>query len=208
METTGLLALDVALLLPPGAAGAVARLNALLRPPPAGFTFDGTHLPHVTLVQQFIREADLDALLPPLRRLAAEAAPIALRGTGLRPGRTTTSLAVTGGAPLDRLHARLLEVLGPHAAPPGDAAAFVAEGEPARDADVDWVTHFRRRAAGPHFEPHVTLGVGTLGGAAPRIEFTAAELAACRLGRFCTCRRVLGAWRLGPAGRDGAARPG
>ena len=205
--TTRLLALDVALLLPPRAVAAVARLNARLLPPPAGFAFDGTHLPHLTLVQQFVREAALDAVLPSLGRLAADAAPIALRGTDLRPGRTTTSLAVTGGAALDHLHARVLDLLAPHAAPRGDAAAFVAEGEPARDADVEWVTHFRSRAAGPDFEPHVTLGVGTLGGTAPRIDFTAAELAACRLGRFCTCRRVLGAWRLGPAARGGAARP-
>lgn len=206
MGTTRLLALDVVLLLPGAATSAVARLNARLQSPPAGFRFDDTHLPHITLVQQFVRGADLGAVVRALGHIAAQFPPIALRGAGLARGRTATSLAVTDGATLQRLHARVLDRLGPYTAPPGDAAAFVAEGEPARDADVAWVRHFRAQAAGPRFEPHVTLGVGELGGAAPRIEFTATELAACHLGLFCTCRRVLEAWPLGGAA-DGATAP-
>lgn len=206
MGASRLVALDVVLLLPRAAAVALGRLNARLRPPPDGFAFDGTHLPHVTLVQQFVREADLRAVLPALRRVASETPPVSLHGVGLRRGRSTTSLGIDGGAALRLLHDRLLEHLEPHAAPPSDGSAFVAEGEPARDADVDWVTHFRTQAAGARFEPHVTLGVGALAEAAPRIAFTATELAACHLGRFCTCRRVLGAWPLG-ATAEAAAEP-
>ena len=199
MRTPRLVALDVALLLPRAVAVALGRLNARLQPPPDGFGFDDSHLPHVTLVQQFVPAADLPVVLPLLGRVAAETQPLALRGVGLRRGRSTTSLEVDGGAALRRLHASILERLAPQAAPRGDASAFVAEGEPARAADVDWVTHFRARAAGARFEPHVTLGVGALEGAAPPIAFTATELAACLLGRFCTCRRVLAAWRLADA---------
>ena len=202
MGTTRLVALDVVLLLPSAAATAVARLNAQLEPPPAGFVFDDTHLPHVTLVQQFVREADLAMALGVLVPTALETPAIPLRGTGLRRGRTTTSLGVDGGAALRLLHERLLARLGPHAAAPGDASAFVAGGEPARDGDVEWVTQFRAQATGARFEPHVTLGVGALDDAATRIAFTATELAACHLGRFCTCRRVLGTWRLGVAARE------
>ncbi len=197
MGASRLIALDVALLLPRAAAVSLGRLNARLRPPPAGFAFDDTHLPHVTLVQQFVRAADLDVVLPALGGVASRMPPIRLRSVGLRRGRTTTSLGVDGGAALRRLHYHLLERLEPHAAPPAGASAFVAEGEPPRDGDIDWVAHFRTQAAGARFEPHVTLGVGALGVAAPRIAFTATELAACHLGRFCTCRRVLGAWGLG-----------
>ena len=205
MGTARIVALDVALLLPRAAADAAGRLNARLRPPPAGFAFDETHLPHVTLVQQFVREPDLPVVLPRLGRVASRTPPIALRGAGLQRGRTTTSLAVDGGAALRRLHDLLLERLAPHAAPPGDASAFAGGGEPARDGDVDWVTRFRTQAAGPRFEPHVTLGVGALGESPPPIAFTAGRLAACHLGRFCTCRHVLGAWRLGGAAHGTAA---
>ncbi|MCY4077811.1 MAG: 2'-5' RNA ligase family protein [Acidobacteria bacterium] len=210
-----LLALDVALLLPAPAARAVGRLNARLQAPPAGFAFDATHLPHVTLVQQFVRDADMPVVLPRLGRVATRTPPLALRGTGLQRGRTTTSLSVEGGTALRALHDRLLACLAPHATPPaggsgvaGDAlaGAFVADGEPPRGGDIEWVTRFRTRAAGDRFEPHVTLGVGALDrGAVPPIAFTATELAACHLGRFCSCRRVLGAWRLGdvvPAGTE------
>ncbi|MCY3844437.1 MAG: 2'-5' RNA ligase family protein [Acidobacteria bacterium] len=206
-----LLALDVALLLPGPAARAVGRLNARLQAPPAGFAFDATHLPHVTLVQQFVRDADMPVVLPRLGRVASRTPPIALRGAGLQRGRTTTSLSVEGGTALRALHERLLACLAPHATPPADGwgpagDAFVADGEPPRGGDIEWVTRFRTRAAGDRFEPHVTLGVGALDrGAEPRLAFTATELAACHLGRFCTCRRVLGAWRLGdvvPAGTE------
>lgn len=205
-----LLALDVALLLPDEAARAVVRLNARLHDPPAGFAFDATHLPHVTLVQQFVRDADLPGVLPRLGRVASQTPPLALRGTGLQRGRSTTSLSVEGGTALRALHDRLVACLAPHAAPAVDgsdfaADAFVADGEPPRSGDIEWVTRFRTRAAGDRFEPHVTLGVGELDrGAVPRIAFTATELAACHLGRFCTCRRVLGAWRLDDAAPAGA----
>ena len=212
-----LLALDVALLLPSEAARAVGRLNERLQAPPAGFAFDATHLPHVTLVQQFVRTADMPIVLPRLGRVASRTPPIALRGAGLQRGRTTTSLAVEGGAALRALHDRLLACLAPHAAPAADgsgfagdafAAAFVADAEPPRGADIEWVARFRTRAAGDRFEPHVTLGVGELDrGAVPRIAFTAADLAACHLGRFCTCRRVLGAWHLGDGAPTGAETP-
>ena len=206
--TAGLVALDVALLLPPAAAAAVGRLNARLQPPPAGFAFDETHLPHVTLVQQFGREADMPVVLALIDQVASETPPIVLRGGGLQRGRTTTSLTVDGGAALRRLHDRLLMVLEPHAAPPGGAAAFVGGDEPARDGDVDWVARFRVLAAGPRYEPHVTLGVGALGDLRPSVAFTATGLALCQLGRFCTCRRVLGSWTLDEAGRAGAAEAG
>ena len=205
-----LLALDVALLLPRAAALAVGRLNARLQAPPAGFAFDATHLPHVTLVQQFVREADLPVVLPRLGRIASETPPIALRGAGLQRGRTTTSISIEGGAALRALHECLLACLEPHAAPPAEepafvADAFVANGEPPRSGDIEWVTRFRTLAAGDRFEPHVTLGVGALDrGALPPIAFTATELAACRLGRFCTCRRVLRAWRLDAPAPGGA----
>ena len=69
-------------------------------------------------------------------------------------------------------------------------------GEEARERDVRWVSAFRHKAAFSRFTPHVTLGHAP---APPHIEpfdFEATAIAACHLGRFCTCRRALREWTL------------
>ena len=50
---SSLVALDVAILLPPDTTTSVELLNEQLEAPPGGFRFDQRHLPHISLVQQF-----------------------------------------------------------------------------------------------------------------------------------------------------------
>lgn len=192
----GVIALDVAVLLPPAARAAVSRLNVRLSSPPDGFHFDDSHLPHVTLAQQFVRAADLPAVQDTVGDVLRGAAPLALRGTTLRQGTTATALIVDRTPALHDLHRRLIDRLAIHAAPSGDANAFFSNGERARDADIVWVAHFGANAAGHHFDPHVTLGIGSVDGAPRPMTCLATDIAVCHLGRFCTCRRVLGTWTL------------
>ena len=196
MPIPGVIAVDVAVLLPPVAVRTVTRLNARLWPPPDGFRFDSSHLPHLTLVQQFVRADDLAAVCKNVGNVLRDTPPLALRGVTLRPGRTVTVLAIDRTPQLDDLHTRLIDRLAPHAAPSADASAFVADGEPARDDDVAGVAHFATNAARRRFDPHVTLGVGTMDGPWSPVTCLATEIAVCHLGRFCTCRRVLGTWTL------------
>lgn len=192
----GVIALDVAVLLPPTARAAVTRLNARLSSPPVGFHFDDSHFPHLTLVQQFVRAADLPAVQDTVEDVLQDAAPLALRGTTLRYGTSATALVVDRTDALHDLHLQLIDRLAPHAAPSGDANAFFSNGEPARDADIAWVAHFGTNAAGRRFSPHVTLGIGKLDGSRQPMSYLATDIAVCHLGRFCTCRRVLGTWTL------------
>ena len=195
-----LLAVDVALLLPPEAEEAVARLNGRLTGPPAGFRFDAGHLPHVTLVQQFVPAADLPLMAGEVGAVLASTAPLMLTAERLASSGLTTSLVVAATRPLATLHARLMDRLAPFDMAAGDADAFIAEDEPPRARDVEWVTRFRTAAAYGSFEPHVTLGAGVLDHPAPALEFEATRVAICRLGRFCTCRRVLDSWTLAAVG--------
>ena len=57
-----LVALDVAILLPPEPAAAVELLNKRLKAPPEGFRFNDRHLPHISLVQQFSPTTELNAI--------------------------------------------------------------------------------------------------------------------------------------------------
>ena len=196
-----LLAVDVVLLLPPGAHDLVTQLNARLTGPPDGFRFDADHLPHVSLVQQFVPAADLPAVSAEAGAVLSAVPPLTLAAERLASSGTTTSLVLAANRPLETLHARLMDRLAPFDMTAGDAEAFLSAGEPPRSRDVEWVTRFRTAAAYAAFEPHVTLGVGVLDDAAPALEFEADRAAICRLGRFCTCRRVLATWTLG--GRTG-----
>ncbi|MYD87434.1 MAG: 2'-5' RNA ligase family protein [Acidobacteria bacterium] len=196
-----LLAVDVALLLPPGPHELVTQLNARLPGPPDGFRFDADHLPHVSLVQQFVPATDLPSVSAEVGAVLSTAPPLTLVAERLASSGTTTSLVLAATPPLETLHARLMDRLAPFDMAAGDADAFLAAGEPARARDIEWVTRFRTAAAYAAFEPHVTLGAGMLDDAAPALEFEADRVAICRLGRFCTCRRVLASWTL--AGRTG-----
>ena len=196
-----LLAVDVALLLPPSARDMATRLNARLIGPPDGFRFDADHLPHVSLVQQFVPATDLPLVSAEVGAVLSTAPPLLLVAERLASNGTTTSLVLAATRPLETLHARLMDRLAPFDMTAGDADAFLAAGEPPRPRDVEWVTRFRTAAAYAAFEPHVTLGTGVLGDAAPVLEVEADQVAICRLGRFCTCRCVLASWTL--AGRTG-----
>lgn len=192
-----LLALDAAILLSAPCRRRLAELNRTLRPPPDGFRFDATHLPHVTLVQQFVEAGRVDEAVRRAAAAARGAAPFRLRSTGVSRGRTASTLRLAAVEPLVRLHLRLLDALEDLDAGPGGAAAFLSDGgEPPRAADVAWVARFRADAAGSRFDPHVTLGVGAAVEPAAPIRTAAARVALCHLGRFCTCRRVLAEWRL------------
>ncbi len=191
-----LLAVDVAFLLPPAAQEVVARLNARLTGPPAGFRFDAGHLPHLTLVQQFVPAADLPLVAAEIGAVLTATAPLTLTAERFASSGLTTSLAVAKTQPLATLHMRLMDRLAPFDVTAGGADAFCGEDEPPRARDVEWVTRFRTAAAYGSFEPHVTLGAGVLDAPAPAFDFQAVQVALCRLGRFCTCRRVLASWTL------------
>lgn len=199
-STPHLLALDVALLPPAACRPRLAALNAALDAPPHGFRFDDTHLPHVTLAQQFVAADRLGDLARRLADLVRAAAPLRLRSAGLSRGRTTSSLRLAPTAALARLHAGVMDALLPFDAGPGDASAFLSNGEPPRAADLEWVTRFREQAAHADFDPHITLGVGVAPGAAAALDIVADRVALCHLGRYCTCRRVLAEWTLTPRG--------
>ena len=189
-------AIDVAILLTGAARDVAQRLNARFPGGPTdGFRFDGTHHAHVTLGQHFVDQPQLPAVYGVVAASLANHAPLALRVTGARAGRTAQALAVTPTAALQRLHEQLLDALQPFEVS-GDATSFQSDGLPARAADVQWVTRFRHDSGYASFNPHVTIGIGPDPITPATVAFTAREIAVCRLGRFCTCRDVLARWTL------------
>ena len=190
-----LLALDVAILPPPDVGERAARLSATLPADQSqGLRLDADHLPHITLTQLFVRSDDLDAIFECLDDALRGQPPMTLQVTGGGKGTGSVWMAVERTAAISRLHGRLMDALHRFERPGGGPAAFVA-GD-ARQGDVAWVTGYRRTASLGAYTPHVTLGHAD---EPPRIDpftFEATTVAACHLGRFCTCRQVLRSWKL------------
>ena len=195
-----LVALDVAILLPPALAASVESLNKQLKAPPEGFRFNERHLPHISLVQQFSPTTELDAIQETIGGVVGQHPSFELTLASVTTNQTTASLRVTPSAVLGTLHRRLMDQLAAFDVGVGDDCAFTrSDSKPAsapRARDISWVNQFRTEAAYDAFTPHVTLGIGTLKTTFPTATFTASTLALCVLGRFCTCQEVLASWTL------------
>ena len=192
-----LVALDVALLPPVPVRSVAEELSAGLPAAESqGLRLDRTHLPHVTLTQQFIRDNELDAALERIDHVVATAPPLELRVSGGGKGRSAVWMELEPHAALIELHESLMNELRGFERPAGGPAAFFDHD--ARPGDVIWVSSYRLRSAYSEYRPHITLGHAS---APPQIVpfvFTAATVAACHLGRFCSCRRVFREWTLRP----------
>ena len=191
-----LLALDVAILPPPDVQQRAVQLSATLPADQSqGLRLDAEHLPHITLAQQFVRRDALDAIFERLDEALRGQRPLTIHVTGGGKGASSVWMAVERKAAISRLHQRLMETLRAFDEPGGGPTAFV-EGD-ARVGDVAWVTGYRLSSSLSAYTPHITLGhAGEPPGVDP-LTFEATTVAACHLGRFCSCRQVLRSWELG-----------
>lgn len=190
-----LIALDVAILPPPVISQRAIELSAALPEAESlGLRLGSDLLPHITLTQQFV---DAESLGPALERVASARAGITalpLKVTGPGRGHSSVWMAIEATAALLELHRRLMDCLSPFERLDGTEAAFV--GGDARPVDVAWVAGFRRTSSYAAFTPHITLGHASTLPDVEQLTFEATTIAACHLGKFCTCRRVLRRWEL------------
>jgi 2'-5' RNA ligase len=192
---TDLIALDVALLPPPGVSQRAIAISASL---PAddfqGLRLDESHLPHITLTQMFARTNELDEVFARVDDVVRGGSAMTLRITRGGQGTNSVWMEVEKTPALVQLHEQLMEALRGLERPDGGTGAFFEED--ARLRDVLWVTGYRLKSSFHHYTPHITLGHGS---APPVIEptgFEADTVAVCHLGKFCTCRKVLREWKL------------
>jgi hypothetical protein len=185
-----------------------ARLRAAF---PGGFALDDTHRPHITLLQRFVRTADLDRVRAAAGEVVAKADVGALRleasGRHYLPGGAIGlgSLVVAPEPALVELQRALVEAVAPYAAAVGFADAFhTTPEEPTIDATViDYVAGYVPRSTGAHYAAHVTTGIGPRDlldtmDAEPfeRFAFAPAGAALYQIGNYGTARRKLHGWPL------------
>lgn len=185
----------------------------LLKSFPKGFALDQTHHPHVTMLQQFVRTDDLDKVFVAANAVFAKEKPTAWRLKAFKyyyipsPPVGLAGIVVEPTEDLHRLQDELIKAVEPYTVKTGTPSAFFSD-EDGRDIQkslIEYVADFVTVAAGKHFNPHVTIGVGTetyLNGmlAEPFDSFTFSATGASvyQLGSFGTARKELKSLPLTP----------
>jgi 2'-5' RNA ligase superfamily len=193
---------------------AAANNERLRKVYPKGFTFDAAHTPHITLLQCFVRTADLDKLYAAEEKVFAAANVNAMKLEAFKyyyaPADATTGVAGICAKPspeVVKLQADVIAAAKPFMQETATARAFTAPHEdPATDAAfIKYISTFVPKMTGEHFNPHVSIGVAPkdylhkmLSEPFEPFTFSPAGAAVFQLGPYGTAAKKLKEWDLKP----------
>jgi len=183
----------------------------LLKVYPRGFALDAAHRPHITMLQCFVRTADLDKVYVAEEKVLTAAKVNAMKLEAFKyyyapAGATGVAGICAKPTPeIVKLQAEIIAAAKPFMVESGPIGAFTAPHEdPATDAGIiQYVSTFVPKMSGANFNPHVSTGV------APRdyldkmlaepfepFTFSPAGAAVYQLGPFGTAAKKLKEWDL------------
>jgi acid phosphatase (class A) len=206
-QEAAVMAVDIAL--EPGQAmeDRALEANAALRADyPKGFALDATHHAHVTLLQCYVRVADLDKFYAAANRVLVkeDVAHWKLRAVKysaliIEPiGAVVIDVEATPD--LTRLQHELIEAESPFIVKTATAAAFYSTPE---EPDIipwliDYVATYIHKSSGKNFHPHVTVGIANAAfvktmaaGPFDPITFSPDAATVYQLGDYGTARKKL-----------------
>ena len=177
----------------------------LLKAYPEGFALDATHHPHMTMIQRFVRTADLAKVHAAADAVLAKDGVAHWRLKAIRyyfipsPPLGIAGIVVEPTEKLLRLQRELLDAVAPFTAKTGTPAAFfTTDGRDIQPGLIDYVADFVTVAAGEKFNPHVTIGVapqtyldGMFAEPFKAFTFSAVGAAVYQLGTFGAVRKEL-----------------
>jgi phosphoserine phosphatase len=143
---------------------------SLLKVYPKGFALDESHRPHITMLQCFVRTADLDKVYAAVGKVLAGTNVNAMKlDATKRYYLPAGELGVAGivakpTAELLKLQADIIAAVAPFTVVSGPIGAFTAghENSTIDTMMIDYVSTFVQTAAGEKFNPHVSTGTGPL----------------------------------------------
>jgi hypothetical protein len=191
---------------------AEANNARLLKAYPQGFALDATHTPHITMLQCFVHTADLDKVFAAEEKVFAAVKAMKLDAFKLYYLPAGGGLGVAGicakpTPKILKLQEDIIAAAKPFMLKTGPIGAFTAgHDDPAIDAAmIDYVSTFEKKAAGAHFNPHVSTGNAPTTYldkmvAEPFESFTFSPEGAAvyQLGPFGTAAKKLKQWDLKP----------
>src|ERR1700758_579972 len=183
----------------------------LLKKYPKGFTLGGVRAPHITMLQRFVKTADLPKVYAAADTVIAKANPTSFKLTAFKYdhigeakiGNETVgvgNILVKPTPELLKLQQELADAVKPFEAPTGTAAAFVTTPQAPHISEdlIHYVSVFVPDHSGDHYVPHVSIGVGTIDflktfSSAPFDDFTFSPAAASvyHLGEYGTAMKQL-----------------
>jgi len=185
----------------------------LLKAFPKGFALDATHHPHVTMLQQFVRTADLEKVYAAATKVLADEKPAIWKLKAYKyyyipsPPIGLAGIVVEPTPDLLRLQQKIIDAVTPFTVKRGTPAAFMSteNGRDIQKALILYVANFVRIGSGKNFNPHVTIGVATipylkkmLAEPFEAFTFSPAGASVYQLGAFGTARKELKALTLTP----------
>jgi len=190
---------------------AEANNARLLKAYPKGFALDANHRPHITMLQCFVRTADLGKVYAAVGKVLAGANVNAMKLDATKryyipAGALGVAGIVAKPTPqLVRLQADIIAAAKPFMVQTGPIGAFTApHDDPAIDAAlIQYVSTFEQTAAGAHFNPHVSTGNAPkayldqmIAEPFETFTFSPAGAAVYQLGPFGTAAKKLKTWEL------------
>jgi hypothetical protein len=191
---------------------AAANNARLLGVFPKGFALDATHTPHITMLQAFVRTADLEKVYDAVEKVlaAANLNQMKLEAFKLYYLPAGGALGVAGivirpTPELNRLQADIIAAARPFMLKAGPIGAFTAgHDDPTIDAAIiQYVSTFEQVGAGAKFNPHVSTGNAPieyldkmLAEPFEPFAFSPAGAAVYQLGPFGTAAKKLKEWGL------------
>jgi hypothetical protein len=184
----------------------------LVREYPKGFALDAEHTPHITMLQCFVRTADLDKVYAAEEKVFAAANVGALKLDAFKRyyipaggGLGVAGICAKPSPELLKLQADIIAAASPYNLRSGPIGAFTAgHDNPALDAGIiGYVSTHEKIGAGEHFNPHVSTGNapttyldGMLKDPFESFTFSPAGAAVYQLGPFGTAAKQLKVWDL------------
>jgi hypothetical protein len=180
---------------------------------PKGFALDATHRPHVTMLQRFVRTAQLDQLYVAVQKVLAATNVAGIKLEAFKyyyiPSQDLglSGIVAKPTPALLKLQADLIAAVEPFTVTSGNSDAFVTTpDDPVIDPQlIEYVSSFVPKSSGENFSPHVTTGL------APRtyldkllaepfdpFTFSPERAAVYQLGQFGTAAKPLKEFDLKP----------
>ena len=147
-----------------------ARLRAVF---PKGFSLDATHHPHISMLQRYVRTADLDKIYTAASKVfeSYDITTFKLKAykyyyltSPSLPGLGLSGIVVETTPELVKLQKDLIDAVAPYTVQTGTAAAFVttAEAPDINEATIHYIEVYVPEHSGEHLELHVTTGLASV----------------------------------------------
>jgi hypothetical protein len=173
---------------------------------PKGFSLDAMHTPHITLIQRFVRTADLDKVYAAAAQVLTAANVKAMKLEAFKyyyaPGGAVgvAGICAKPTPEIVKLQADIIAATKPFTVETGPIGAFTApHGDSATDGMlISYVATFVPKMSGENFNPHVSTGVAPvayldamLAEPFENFTFSPAGAAVYQLGPFGSAAKLL-----------------